>query len=132
MSAPEGPVHTGCRAPSNRHTQILEHISSIGVFTQVASNIKGFACKFAWKSACVSCVNRALGGICSQWVSFRSTHGRLQVRCVMSGMCVSLVLAMGRNFLFSSELYPLSFPHIGRPSDNGTSGYIQLNHNLPA
>ncbi len=35
----------------------------MGVFTQVASNIKGFACKFVPKSAFASCVNVAWGGI---------------------------------------------------------------------
>ncbi len=31
----------------------------MGVFAQVASNIKGFAGKFVRKSACASCVNGA-------------------------------------------------------------------------
>ncbi len=34
----------------------------MGVFTQVAPSIKGFACKFVCKSAYVFCVNGALGG----------------------------------------------------------------------
>ncbi len=32
----------------------------MGVFTQLASNMKGFACKFACRSAYASCVNWAL------------------------------------------------------------------------
>ena len=36
-------------------------LQSMGVFTQLASNIKGFACKFARKCAFASCVNWASG-----------------------------------------------------------------------
>ena len=42
----------------------------MGVFTQVASNIKGFARKFACKSAYASCVNGASG-----FFSFNKTFG---------------------------------------------------------
>ncbi len=63
------PVHVG-RFLRAQFTQDAEHLAtgvrkfwntlcSIGVFTQVASNIKGFACKFARKCAYASCVNGA-------------------------------------------------------------------------
>ncbi len=43
----KGPVHTGRGAPRRRR-QIMEHSTwSVGVFTQLASNIKGFAHKHA-------------------------------------------------------------------------------------
>ena len=62
----------GNHQPKAQFTQDAEHLAtdvckfwntlqSMGVvFTQVASNIKGFAHKFACKCAYVSCVNRAL------------------------------------------------------------------------
>ncbi len=53
-----GPVHTGCGAPHNMRMQIT--LWSMGVFTQLASNIKGFGRKFVLKSAFASCVNGAL------------------------------------------------------------------------
>ncbi len=39
----------------------MEHTAVIGVFTQVASNIKGFARKCACKSTYASCVNGTFG-----------------------------------------------------------------------
>ncbi len=45
------------KAPSKQWDTLLQ----MGVFTQVARNIKGFALKFACKSAYASCVNWAQG-----------------------------------------------------------------------
>ena len=47
-------------APCNRHTQTRNRLLSVGVFTQLVNNIKGFAHKFLWKCVSTSCVNGAL------------------------------------------------------------------------
>ena len=51
----------------------------MGVFIQVISNIKGFARKFACKSAYASCVNGTFGVLCPvcYWASYNS-------RCVQA------------------------------------------------
>ena len=63
-----GPVHTGRRGARKCCTQKMEHIvANWSVHTAlqtIASNIKGFASKFACKSAYASCVNGALGCQC--------------------------------------------------------------------
>ncbi len=67
----EHPKHHCLGYSQAQFTQDAEHLatgvrkfwktlSSMGVFTQVASNIKGFAHKFACKTAYASCVNGAL------------------------------------------------------------------------
>ncbi len=55
----EGPVHTGCGAPHNRHMQTIEH-TAVGRFTLLAINIKAFAFEFARASSvywafCILC-----------------------------------------------------------------------------
>ncbi len=59
-----GPVHAGRGGARKCCTQKIEHIvANWSVHTAletIASNIKGFASKFAWKSAYASCVKGAL------------------------------------------------------------------------
>ena len=44
---------------ATRACKLWNTLQSMGVFTQIASNIKRFACKFARKCASASCVNGA-------------------------------------------------------------------------
>ncbi len=88
-------------------TQDAEHLTtcarkfwdtlwSMRVFTQVASNIKGFACKFACKSAYASCVNGALNKLgwasLSLWVmgcTWIARHRKTKVSAKERGMDTS-------------------------------------------
>ncbi len=57
VTQPQGPVHTGRRAPRNRCTQIMEHIVVNGSVHTAGKWHQRVCTKFACKCAYASCVN---------------------------------------------------------------------------
>ncbi len=70
-----GPIHTGCRAPCNRCTQIMEHIVVNGsVHTALQATSMDLHANLLANYASVSCVNWALGCWTHLELFWQKTH----------------------------------------------------------